>query len=109
MSSLCVLPVQLEDTLCQRECCAAQDEEESTNLRDKVLSRVLDQLPAAKASAVKVTVGVPDLQLERATDFHEVSQDGIVTVQRKVDLQLGALQAAVELRVRCRVHTSEST
>jgi hypothetical protein len=76
------------------------DETDGASLKDKVVAGFLDQLPAAKASAVKVTVGVPDLQLERATDFHEVTDDGDVSVQRDIELQLGAVQATVELKVR---------
>ena len=77
-----------------------EDDQKDKSLREVLVSRVLDQLPAAKASAVKVTVGVPELQLERTTGFHEVSQDGQVDVDSAVDLQLAAPEAAMELRVR---------
>ena len=79
-----------------------EDDQKDKSLREVLVSRVLDQLPAAKASAVKVTVGVPELQLERTTGFHEVSQDGQVDVDSAVDLQLAAPEAAMELRVRSR-------
>ena len=84
---------------CSSAACAQDEDKSETSLQQKVMSRVLDQLPAAKASAVKVTVGVPDLQLERTTDFHRVSDNGTVSVHRDIDLQLGALQATIELKV----------
>jgi hypothetical protein len=72
----------------------------ASKLRDAVMGKVRDQLPAAtKASKVKLTVDIPELQLERQSAFFRVAPDGSVDVNTTLDLQLSALQAAVQVRV----------
>ena len=77
------------------------DAESPAKAREKVVNKVLEQLPATRASKVKVCVSVPELQLERQSALRDITKDGTVDVNGTVDLSLSALQAAVEIRVGC--------
>lgn len=66
----------------------------------KMFERVLEQLPASSAGKVRISAAIEELNLERQLPLHDVDARGNVHVNQSVDLQLSAIQAALDIKVR---------
>lgn len=66
-----------------------------------VFSKVVENVPATSAGAVRVYLKVPEMLLERTSKLAPIDDNGTAPLGQEFSFQLAAQQASVELRVCC--------
>jgi 5-hydroxyisourate hydrolase-like protein (transthyretin family) len=75
------------------------DEDAARAFPNRMMEKVLDQLPASRASKVKVSLAIDELNIERQLSSREVDADGNAMINQVTELQLSAMRAAFEIKV----------
>jgi hypothetical protein len=80
-------------------------QEQAKGLKNSLVTKVAESVPAKRAASVRVHLSEPALLLQRTSRLVVIERGGKAAVQQEFEFQLTAPSASIEMRVPGHLHS----